>query len=63
MGFVREVLPEGCELTLAGDSLAVEGATIWVCEDTTELFCCGPVAEELVCWELACDGTCEGCCC
>ena len=64
-------LPEGCELTLAGDSLAVDGATT-VC--WFELFgCCAEAVVELDelfwaadCWEL-CDTDCGcwdwGCCC
>lgn len=52
-------LPAGCELTLAGDSLAVEGATICVWPVATVLFCCGTL--EFCC--CCCCGVLCCCCC
>ena len=46
--------PVGCELTEAGDSLAVDGATICVCADATVLDCC-------CCWWT--EGVLLGVCC
>lgn len=59
-------VPVGCELTLVGESLAVDGAIICACADATVfcvVFCCA-------CWELFCwdavddwDACWDACCC
>lgn len=37
---INKCSPDGCELTLAGDSLAVDGATMCVCPEATEFCWC-----------------------
>lgn len=68
----RRFVPVGCELTLVGESLAVDGAIICACADATvfcvvfccaccELFCCDAVDDcDVICgWDDCC---CCACC-